>query len=432
MAEIKTPESTVLVLKTIVPTEVDRGYLTYPELHVELDAQQKTIGQRWQNLEDTVPESNEERRAARDLAAYYLLKTVEQINETGVDKDLWADRFTRDAEELYDIKPDFQIWSALHQTELSEIKNALGEENIFAEQLNGIYKDFGIGDTIKSTVEVAEVMPNPAWRDYILEHFEGVFTLVEEDKVYDPDAMQKLFTDTFIPMAKIEKDDAWLSWNAEIVDDDKIKVQPKAKIIKIGERREPETGERMKQLIAHELLVHALRAQRGERTGDPELTKGRGLSGYIDAEEGIGVANEAVLSGKVPHKSADRYHDVGLALGLYGGRQLTRPELIKLASLRLRMREPDMASEEADTYATAHANRIFRGGLGSGDKHVHHAVFVKDMMYFIGYQKMTALINERLKTNQPINEFFDWLMQAKFDPTNEKHVEYVNNLDRTG
>ena len=419
MPEQKSPESTVIVLKSINPVEVNGSHLEYPALHDEIEAQQHTVAERWQAFEEATPGSNEERSIAGNLAAYYLLKTSVKLNEDGKDKDVWADRFTNASQELYDIEPDVSSWRALHTSELANLEEKAQTGNIWAAQLLGLYESMGLRDDAEQEAN-QEVLPNTEWQEYILQKYEDVFNLVADGRTYGPSELQELFENAFMVMATRETDEGWLDWHADLVDKDMVSVVGAEQTVRIGKNRTEGDAVKTRQLLAHELLVHSLRAQRAKANGHKELV--RGLSGYLDAEEGLGIVNEVTIDGKIPNKAADRYHDIGLALGLHGV-QLTRLQLFEIARLRNLAYEEAIEPEIAHSRALAHVNRIFRGGPAQEVPNTRQAIFVKDMAYFTGYHKVCQFINEQLESGIPTERLFDWMMQGKFDPTNPQHTK---------
>ncbi len=418
--QTKSPESNIAIIKAIDPIEGD-DRLVYPGLQEELEAQRATLGQRWQLFEDAPDGSVQEAKAAAGLAGYYLLKTADQLT-TGAQTDALADHYTKASEELFDIEPDKPTWQALHNHELQTVREYGSNEH--ATKLLALYHELGIDSTETSTSNVEFPQINPAWGEYIVQRYGRLLDQIDPETTYTSEMMVEAFQRAMHQMIELEADPGWSDWDATLTESDKLSVAGGRQRIEIGRRRAPELGSELRELVAHELLDHALRAQRARAAGRPELV--RGLDGYNDAEEGLGVVAEAALGGGVPEKAADRYHDLGLALGLYGGRQLARPELTEIARLRVQMRNPNMSATEAHNRAAAHVNRMYRGGPGRSSEHVHQAIFVRDMMYFTGYQKMAPFINERLNHGQPVTELFDWLMQGKFDPTNEAHVAFVD------
>jgi hypothetical protein len=115
---------------------------------------------------------------------------------------------------------------------------------------------------------------------------------------------------------------------------------------------------------------------------------------------------------------------MGIALGLFGTCP-SREDMKKLVSLRMRATKPDVQEEKAREKATTYVNRMYRGGIGNIERGTKQAIFTKDLVYSLGYQKMVEFINKKLKDGIEASNLWDYLYTGKFDPTNERHVEYM-------
>ncbi len=123
-------------------------------------------------------------------------------------------------------------------------------------------------------------------------------------------------------------DPEWSEWQVVSTDGTSLSVEASDRKIKIASRRESASPKDARALLAHELLVHALRGKNGYKTGDKKLATG--LAGYLDAEEGLGVLAEEAVNGQLPDKAYDRYVDIALALGTVDGVQRTRKEMFEI------------------------------------------------------------------------------------------------------
>ncbi len=221
-------------------------------------------------------------------------------------------------------------------------------------------------------------------------------------------------------------DGSWSEFSILETDGTNLSVLASSKIIKIGMRRIPASSQETRGLVAHELLVHALRAKNGSKTNDKKL--GSGLAGYLSAEEGLGILAEEAVTGKQPEKAHDRYVDIALALGTLDGIQKNRHQLFKISFARQMVRlhatgtpyEADIPALERKVWA--HVDRIYRGSKGD-DANFRQAIFTKDIAYYVGYKKMAAYITSQLEAGKTASEVFDYLSQCMFDPLNPKHIE---------
>lgn len=418
----------VLVLKPFTPTEVMGGSgerLEYPNLAHELGIHALLESAHWGNFLDSEKGSTDELKSAKNLAAFYLLKTSHALqSSTGTSRDIWAERFTVASEELYETEISREIWRSIFDVEISRTEQS---ESPVANKLLEAYEKLGYSADAEKQVEeqkTQEILPDSRYGEIIKQRFGSVLDLVKEGEQYDPSAMGELFTEAFTKMAEVEDDETWNDWSVEYADKDVLSVVSDILKVRIGKNRASETSEGMQKLLAHELLVHAARAQHARKLTNPQLVTG--LPGYLDAEEGLGILHEAAISGEIPAKAADRYIDIGIAKGLLG-RQPSRRELIEIVALRLELRES--SDEESDDYkrrARAHVNRFYRGGHGD-EGPASHAVFTKDAVYYVGYQKICAYINQELDSGKNPEELFDYLLAGKFDPTNESHVRIVGD-----
>jgi hypothetical protein len=412
----------VIVLKPFTPTEVvdEHGErLVYPNLEEQIGRHALLETAHWDSFLDAEPESPEELKAAQNLASYYLLKTSVALQASrGARRETWADRFTNANEELYDTELAMGAWESLFDTEISQAQESTTPA---ARRLIDAYQSLGFVPDNKeseSTERSPEILPDTSYGEVIKTRYKDVLALIDEE-TYDPVKMGELFIKAFDVLAVTEGDEGWREWSVEFVEKDSLSVVSSKKIIRIGINRISESAQDMQQLLAHELLAHALRAQHAEKFHDSRLSTG--LPGYLDTEEGLGIVHETLISGKVPAKAADRYMDIGIAKGLLG-RQPTRKELINIVALRFEVREP--GGKDFEKRAKAHINRLYRGTLGD-ESPERHGVFTKDAVYYVGYLKMRDYINSAIESGEAPDAIFDYLMAAKFDPANKAHAEIV-------
>src|SRR5258708_1054061 len=148
--------------------------------------------------------------------------------------------------------------------------------------------------------------------------YQRIFDLVElsEKETFGPTDVQEIFSRAR-DWLQVHDDPSWGAWRIEFNEKTSLSVSPGIRRINIAGRREPVTREEARGLLAHELLVHAVRANNGHRAGDKKLASG--LPDYIDAEEGLAILAEVAINGRLPDKAVDRYIDIALALGAVDG-----------------------------------------------------------------------------------------------------------------
>lgn len=346
--------------------------------------------------------SLEERYAARQLAAQYMLMGSLALQQAGTteSKQLWSERYTRATTDLYGVpETDFarRLWIEQQDGDGAERLFESAAERVGAyldEKYAPVYEALNL-DNAPEKIEPAD----------IADRFEAALKVLIAE--YDP---------------------TWEEWTIERNEKkDSLSVVGVEKKIIIGMNRASITPEQLKALFSHEVLVHALRPLNGQKISE-ELRVG--LSGYLDTEEGLGVFVEYALSGTVPEKNVDRYVDIAYALGVIDGRQHTRQELIDHAMTRARKRNEerggDKTPESIEKEVYAHINRIYRGSLGNE----YIGIYAKDIMYHRGFLEMGKFISQRLEDGETVDKLMEYLLQARFDPTNPQHVSYLNKAKR--
>lgn len=339
-----------------------------------------------------------ERRAARKLATQYMLMGAHALQQAGTSdaKQLWSERYTDSTTDIYGLpNADLarQLWIEQQEGSSPEQLFESAAEQVstyFDATYASVYEALGINDA-PDRIEPAE----------IADRFEAALRILVG-----------------------EYDSMWEEWSIERDETkDSLSVSGPRKKIIIGMNRAPVTPDQLKALFSHEVLVHALRPLNGQKIAD-ELRVG--LPGYLDTEEGLGVFVEYALSGTVPEKNVDRYIDIAYALGVIDGQQHTRQELIDHAMVRSIKRSEERGdnktSESIEKEVYAHINRIYRGSLGNE----YIGIYAKDIMYHRGFLEMGKFISQRLEDGETVDELMEYLLQARFDPTNPQHVAYLN------
>jgi hypothetical protein len=425
----------VKVLEAINPANSGTGeeVLAYNGLAQAVEKYRSTNPARSAEFWDSEEGSLEELSKAKQLASEYFLRTADKVvSSHGGNRDLWADRFTQATVELYG-EPEKEEATRLVRNEYGFLSQLKGQEGVSQEHVNyllDVYKPMLAENTDVETDESAVEKEKEAIHEYgeaMLTKYKPLFDLVDEagKTEFTASDLQELFG-TALEWLKENDDTDWGEWTVVDTDGTSLSVDASNRKIKIASRRESATAQDTRGLIAHELLVHALRGKNGYKTGDKKLATG--LAGYLDAEEGLGILAEEAVNGELPEKAYDRYIDIALALGSVDGVQRTRKEVFDISFARQLVRgqvkgtvnKADIPSLERRVWG--HVDRIYRGGRGD-NVGTRQAIFTKDIAYYVGYKQMAEYISEQLASGKDANEVFEYLSQAKIDPTNRQHVE---------
>lgn len=411
----------VTVLTAFSPTDHGPDQpLGYKNLYPKITEQQPHESIRWDRFLDAEPGTVQELRYARHLANFMILQTAGKLNEipaAEVDRRaLWADRFTLLNQEYFAAYIDRDVWSSVAASEFTKSQGSSDAH----KSLNAMYLALGVDVAAREAEVRANIQPPVEYGDYIKQKYSDVFALVDKD-TYTPQEFVQLFRSAFSAIGAIE-DGSWDKWNVELTDTDKLAVNGAKRIIKVGKHRPNSTREEAVGLLAHEALLHAVRAERSKKTNDRILANG--LPNYITAEEGLGVAQEAAVTGIVPPKISQRYLDIGLALGVTG-RIARRKDLLSLATFRNLASVPTLSQHDAEDKAAAQVNRIFRGTPADDETPLKPGVFTRDAAYYIGYRKICDYLHKCVDEGKDMATVYDFIMQGKFDPTDDTHLAYV-------
>lgn len=430
----------VKVLEAINPANSGTGeeVLAYNGLAQAVEKYRPTNPARSAEFWDSEEGSLEELSKAKQLASEYFLRTADKVVSSHEgNRDLWADRFTQATVELYG-EPEKEEATRLVRSEYGFLSQLKGQEGVSQEHVNyllDVYKPMLAENTDVETDESAVEKEKEAIHEYgeaMLAKYKPLFDLVDEagKTEFTASDLQELFG-TALEWLKENDDTDWGEWAVVDTDGTSLSVDASNRKIKIASRRESATAQDTRGLIAHELLVHALRGKNGYKTGDKKLATG--LAGYLDAEEGLGILAEEAVNGELPEKAYDRYVDIALALGSVDGVQRTRKEVFDISFARQLVRgqvkgtvsEADIPSLERRVWG--HVDRIYRGGRGD-NLGTRQAIFTKDIAYYVGYKQMAEYLSEQLASGKTASEVFEYLSQAKIDPTNPQHVERLNKV----
>lgn len=430
----------VMVLDAIKPANSGSGEerLVYKGLSEAVDKYRPTNSERAAEVWASEAGSLEELSSARELAGEYLLRTADKtVNSRAYNSDLWADRFTGATTELYG-EPDRAEAIKLLTIDYRDLLD-MGGDDIFSQpHVNFLLATFQpiIGESSNNTDSYAAEMEREkaAIHEYgkaIIDKYKPLLDLVSQSgkTKFNPKDLHELFSEA-LDWLKEHDDPTWRDW--EIIDFDGTSVTTVAedRQIKIPSEREDATIQDARALIAHELLVHAMRAKNGYKTDDVKLATG--LPGSLDVEEGLGVLSEEAVNGTLVDKLYDGYLDIALALGTIDGIQRNRQEIFQISFAEQLLWEQkkgtynqaDIPSIELKVWGRV--DRIYRGGRGDS-LGTRQAIFTKDIAYYVGYKQMAAYISEQLLQGVPAAEIFHYLSQAKIDPNNHQHAERLKN-----
>jgi len=396
---------TVMILKPFRPSveSVRAETLEYTHLVPAVEKHKKYESARINKFWNAEQDSLEELSAAKQLALQYMLMGAVALNRPGRFPDsaeVWSRRFTHASEELYGLPEPELAKSLLREREGSSESTG---EKIFedaAENLGNYLNDYYSPVFDALDIESSQAMIDPSG---IADKFEaGVAILAEQ---YNSD---------------------WSEWTVERNEEkDSLSVSSQSKKIIVGMRRVPEEPIKVKALFAHEVLIHAQRGLNGVKVSKMLQN---GLPDYLDAEEGLGVFVEYALTGEINEKNIDRYVDIAYALGQIDGEEHTRQELfdvvLKRSISRNELKKNKKSVETLTSEAYTYVNRIYRGTPGSD----MIGIFTKDISYHKGFMSMGKYLSEEIIGGKKIEEIMKYLLTGKFDPTNAKHVGYMDSI----
>ncbi len=422
----------VMFVTALKPVESE-SRLTYPELNKQIKCSYVHMPNRWEQFELAQEGGLDEESFARDLACHYLLESARKLTEApnSDSKQLWSERFNQASVELFG-EIDREDLGSLASSQLTELE-------LFDEdgEISSIYKEIASQTVAEQDIDFETLRP---FTDALLERADFVAEIINglPDAPYEMPRVRRVFRQA-IKQLKSENQ----KWKSVKVDnpenDTSIMV-----FWEKGEARIPDgrtsinSKDELLGIVVHELLWHLQRSVNGATiAGDDSSIFATGqMPDYLEFEEGAGKLFETLIIGKMPDVTADRYIDTALALGVIDGIRMNRHELIDFAvkreSIRCRARGISFDETSAKSAASSHINRIFRGSDGEPvmdeEGIITQGVFVKDILYYKGLKKAARYIGEQLDLGTDPKQLLEYLCSGKFDPTNEKHVNYVRQL----
>lgn len=413
----------------LTPDQDGAEVLSYSKLGKEITEQERFLSERWENFNDSEPGSLEETKNGIQLAQAYLLKTA--LDGLGASnaksRELWQRRFTDASVELFGA-PKEQIVAELaygiHENLSSFRGNTIVDQDRLEKVLD-VYDRIRVPDDseISTTPELSEKTKSEL-RQYLEQKYGYVLEIADKlpERQHSPAEMVKIFERAILLLSK-EDNPKWGVWSVELADQSGISIRNETQTVRVGERRNSAYPEEIKKLLAHEILVHANRMTQG--LCQVEDIFHEPIQGYSEFEEGFGIVAEYLVSGKLPAKAIDRYLDISLALG-QNNLRLTRNELFDFAFDRaivfseIAGKKIDKGMLEREVWT--HIDRIFRGGDG---EEKDQAIYTRYTYYYEGFMRTIDFINEWVTNGKSVGAVMDYLLQAKFDPTDPLHKKLV-------
>jgi hypothetical protein len=422
----------VKVLVPLTPRNAGTGdeALEYSGLTPAINRYEPTHKARWDAVLDSEIGSFEEIDAASELASQHMLLTADKVVQSSVaNRDFWADQFTKSSIEIYG-EPDKVEAAKMAKQKYDWLVGLKDNDQVSQEHVDYLLGIYGpIVEADKSEIEEPETFIDyekvvDAYNEAMLAKYKPIFDRVDKIGLeeFTPDDIAKIFRRS-LRWLRWHDGKEWKSWKVIQDDSNKLMVQPEDCRIRIGSKRAKAKPARVKALLAHELLTHALRAKNGYSLGDKQLASG--LAGYNDSEEGFAKIAELAFSGEAKEPSGESYLELALALGtLEDGHQRTRKQLYNIvyAHKLLRAQEDGDDLTKLAKGAWSRVDRLYRGGRGD-DTGERQTIYTKDLVYYVGFKKMALYVQQQLETGKSPVQIFEYVTQGKFDPTDELNTK---------
>lgn len=188
--------------------------------------------------------------------------------------------------------------------------------------------------------------------------------------------------------------------------------------IQLALRPKPLTSVQVEALAAHEVGVHARRAQRGAESKLALLQLG--LDSYLAGEEGIASYMQQQCEGATEFYGFDRYMAAGLAVGLDGTPRDFRSVFVIMLDYYKLLAATGTPSGKIVPVRAAWdvCVRIFRGTTGQTAGNI----YTKDIVYMEGNIGIWHLLSDR-------PQVFPSLFVGKFNPLLPRHVRSLQTLE---
>ncbi len=438
MPSVPRPE----LITPLKPINIGTGEPTLEyRLDEAIDSNAQHHHERWDDFLATTPGSVEEATIGKDLAEEFLLRTAKKaIDATSHNRDLWADRFTEASAEIFG-RPNREVSIRILRDEYKRIEQLVGNPALSQGHVDYLLKTYKalIDETSDVAVEQSDLKSEAAGiaagrelGKVLIYRYKPVFDLVRdaELKSYEPYDLVNLFNDGLGWLTQFDDPD-WKDWKAEIGEGTNVRVRSKDKIIEIGKDRIDATPNQAIGLLAHELLIHVQRSKNGFKTGDEGLSTG--LSGNVNAEEGIAIIAEEGVLDRPRAVTTENYLAIAIASGVINGSQLTRSQMHELvmaqSTLRHQLEGPLSTKDVSDIWRRnwSMVDRIYMGGKGDNNSG-RQAILSKDIVYFEGRASMRRYFAEQLQSGKTAEQILDFILLGKFNPLDPLHVAHVENV----
>lgn len=195
----------------------------------------------------------------------------------------------------------------------------------------------------------------------------------------------------------------------------KIYLPSSTQLEKRGKRKKL-TDTRIEGLIAHEIGTHVLRQENGEKSALKLLSSG--LSGYEQGEEGLATFREQQAQSLNGYAGLEAYFTIGLVQGLGTGSPQDFFGVHQILTDYYQVME-NTTLHHAKELAWNRCVRTFMGTTGT----IPGIFFSKDLIYRHGnINHREALENGKLNDVD--------LDSGKFDPTNDNHIKFLQELKK--
>lgn len=374
----------------------------------------------------TISNEFDKDKALKGLLNLELLELTQMIQTTSdsLERQTYVDRFKK-LNEIMTGPVDERLYQGLVNS-LHDVADVINDNQPIAKRI---------------TVELTAKLPDRQGEDRIITLPEDIFAqyqnayesifgnwlreiIPKKDGLYSAEDMAQVF-DNAIKSMKLDQE-GWMV----VLDPDvtSMKMSMEEKTISMPTERKPLTYEEFAPKVVHETL-HITRGWNGSYIS---RSAEHGLPDYLDAEEGLMSYGEEFISGKRQGNVTyvERYIGVGSMTGSLDSREkdfkdvyaiMWRTRLLLENTERLACGEDvtkaDVSKSKEDSLMNA--QRLFRGGDGK----TPGLGWTKDKSYYEGTAKLTSFLSTfPAKFGM---ENIHWLFAAKFDPTNDKHNQYL-------
>lgn len=389
---------------------IDNPELDYPEL--KLDKIEELEAGLLELKKDILAE--EENETVREVYRWKINEKIAELRMMKAAENGDMRRFQKYSEFVYG-KPEKEIFLYTLDNIRKQLESDKNSENVNVAQASNeldslLPKDSDTVHSIKlpdqSVVEMVSGDTMGVVGDLV--HLEGV------KETLDSDDIKKLFEEALKSLGSED-------WSVELSEN-------KASITANQEQKQIQVPvdkklvlDKMRSLLAHEVVTHVARRVNGERSRLKLL--GLGLDRYEKGEEGVATLREQGVKGEVEDFSGmDGHLAISLAYGVDGKKRNFRDvyaileKYIFLTELKNGKSIED-AEKAAQDKAYDRCVRTFRGT----DCKTPGAVFTKDIVYREGNIGVWDVV---AKNKDELIRF----SVGKYDPSNERHLWVLDTL----